>query len=44
MPKTIDLRIHGVGFKEGLRRMLATPAPKDGKPSKKTVRKARRRK
>jgi len=35
MPASKDLRIHGVTFEEGLRKMLATPAPSSGKPAKK---------
>jgi hypothetical protein len=36
MGKAIDLRVHGISFEEGLRRMLATPPIKSEKPAKKT--------
>jgi hypothetical protein len=42
MGKAIDIRVHGISFKEGLRRMLATPPIKSDKP-KKTARKSRKR-
>jgi hypothetical protein len=44
MPKAIDLRLQGIGFEDGLRKMLACPPPPSSKSAKKSAKKPRRKK
>jgi hypothetical protein len=42
--KTIPIETHGLGFEDGLRKMLACPPPPSSKSAKKSAKKPRRKK
>jgi hypothetical protein len=44
MPKPIAISAKGLSFEDGLRKMLASPAPPSSKSAKKTDKKPRRKK
>jgi hypothetical protein len=44
MPKAIGIPTNGLGFEDGLRKMLACPPPPSSKSAKKSAKKPRRKK
>ncbi len=44
MPKAVAITSNGLGFEEGLRKMLNTPPPPSSKSAKKSAKKPRRKK
>jgi hypothetical protein len=44
MPKAIDLRLHGIGFEDAVKRFINTPPMPSSKPAKRAAQKPKRKK